>query len=220
MDNWEPTKGKWNDYENYDIKEPEWKLALRYAGEQYNATGTYWNYKDGNEKKRIPYITFVQNVLKILIHEANLSDYYLLTLCALARLNELTGCTFEKLETMYSSGVIHELQEFPRKNTEDMIEYFQKVFNHNHKETTMYILFSELLFTLREEKCPTDDWEEDIKYYLEIERLVDKYLADSLNEKIYILCEKIKKQLLCNRDESRNRNKKPEELFEGWGDWD
>lgn len=216
MDTWKPTIGKWNDYENYDIKEPQWKLALRYAEEKYSAVDAYWDYKDGVEKRRIPYITFIQNILKILIDEVGLNDHYLLTLGALARVNEITGCTFEEMETLYSSNVADELRDFPRQNTNNLIEYFAEVFRDNHKDTTMYILLAELLFVLRQEKCPFADWEEDVKYYLEIEKLIDQYLNKKPNERICFLCEKIKKQLVSNRDESRNRNKKPEELFAGW----
>lgn len=216
MDTWKPTIGKWNDYENYDIKEPQWKLALRYAEEKYSAVDAYWDYKDGVEKRRIPYITFIQNILKILIDEVGLNDHYLLTLGALARVNEITGCTFEEMETLYSCNVADELRDFPRQNTNNLIEYFAEVFRDNHKDTTMYILLAELLFVLRQEKCPFADWEEDVKYYLEIEKLIDQYLNKKPNERICFLCEKIKKQLVSNRDESRNRNKKPEELFAGW----
>lgn len=218
MSNWEPTIGKWNDYGNYDIKEPQWKVALRYAGEKYNTVDAYWDYKDGVEKRRIPYITFVQNVLKILIDEAGLNDYHLLTLGALARVNEITGCALEEIKTLYSSNVADELREFPHRNTNNLIEYFAGVFRGNHKDTTMYILLAELLFTLRQEKCPFADWEEDVQYYLEIEKLIDQYLGKEPNGKICFLCERIKEQLIFNRDESRNRNKKPEELFAGWED--
>lgn len=82
----------------------------------------------------------------------------------------------------------------------------------------MYILLAELLFTLRQEKCPFADWEEDVKYYLEIEKLIDQYVGKEPNGRICFLCERIKEQLIFNRDESRNRNKKPEELFAGWED--
>lgn len=216
MSNWEPTIGKWNDYENYDIKEPQWKLALRYAGEKYNAVEAYWDYKDGVEKRRIPYIAFVQNVLKILIDEACLNDYYLLTLGALARVNEITGCALEEIEVLYPSDVVDEMRKFPKQNTTDIIEYYEGVFSANHKDTTMYILLAELLFVLRQEKCPFADWEEDVKYYLELENLIDQYLINKPNGRSCFLCEKIKEQLIRNRDESRNRNKKPEELFAGW----
>ena len=60
MSNWEPTIGKWNDYGNYDIKEPQWKVALRYAGEKYNTVDAYWEYKEGVEKRRIPYISIIK----------------------------------------------------------------------------------------------------------------------------------------------------------------
>lgn len=216
MSNWEPTIGKWNDYGNYDIKEPQWKVALRYAGEKYNTVNAYWDYKDGVEKRRIPYITFVQNVLKILIDEACLNDYYLLTLGALARVNEITGCTLEEIEVLYPSDVVDEIRKFPKQNTTDIIEYYEGVFSANHKDITMYILLAELLFVLRQEKCPFADWEEDVKYYLELENLIDQYLIKKPNDRICFLCEKIKEQLIRNRDESRNRNKKPEELFAGW----
>lgn len=208
MDTWEPTMGKWNDYESFDVKEPQWKLALKYACERYNTAGVYWHYRNGIERKSIPYSMFVQNVFKILIDEVHLTDYYLLTLGALARVNEKTGCALEKIETMCSSSVMVELREFPRQNTEDLIEYFEGVFNGNYKDTTMYILLSELLFILRQEKCPLTDWEEDVQYYLEIERLIDQYLIKKPNGRICFLCEKIKEQLICNRDESRNRNKR------------
>lgn len=212
MSNWEPTI----DYENYDIKEPQWKLALRYAEEKYSAVDAYWDYKDGVEKRRMPYMTFVQNILKILIDEVGLNDHYLLTFGALARINEITGCTFEEMETLYSSNVADELRDFPRRNTNNLLEYFAEVFRGNHKDTTMYILLAELLFALRQEKCPFADWEEDVKYYLEIEKLIDQYINKKPKGRICFLCEKIKEELIFNRDKSRNKNKKPEELYAGW----
>lgn len=155
------------------------------------------------------YITFVQNILKILIDEVGLNDHYLLTLGALARVNKITGCTFEEIETLYFSNVADECRDFPRRNTNSLIEYFAGVFRGNHRDTTMYILLAELLFVLRLEKCPFADWEKDVKYYLEIEKLIDQYINKKPNDRICFLCEKIKKELITNRDESRNKNKKP-----------
>ena len=215
MSDWEPTIGKWNDDENYYIIEPQWKLALRYAEEKYNTVDAYWDYKDGVEKGRIPYITFVRNVLEILICEAHLENDYLLTLGALARVTEITGCELEEIIKTFL-GISDELREFPERNTTDIIEYYAGVFSANHKDTTMYILLAELLFTLRQETCPFADWEEDVKYYLEIEKLIDQYLIKKPHDRICFLCEKIKEQLISNRNESINKNKKPEELFAGW----
>lgn len=215
MNGWMPAIGKWNDIDNYDIKEPQWVLALKYAKDKYDSAEVYWEYKEGDEKKRVPYIMFVQNVLNILIKEAHISDYHLLSLAALARVGELTGCSSDEIEVIYS-GCVEEISDFPEKKTDNIIEYYAQAFDGKYKNTTLVILLAELLFVLRQEKYHFADWEEDVKCYLEIEKIIDAFSVKMSDERVCFLCKKIKEQLESNGDISRDGNKNPEELYAGW----
>ena len=217
MSNWEPTRGTWHN-DGYDAHDAEWISALRYAETQYERAGTVWNYTVGRTKTAMPYITFVRNVMQILIDEAHYSDDVVLGLCALARVEEMTGCSPEDIRRVCSHELSDELTCFPKKGTTDRIEYYANVFGDGHTDTAMVVLLAELLFILRTETCPFTDWEEDVRYYLAIKALIDTYLIKQSNGTVCLLCNKIKEQLDANQDTSRNINKTPEELYAGRND--
>ncbi len=198
MKKWEPTIGKWKDYENYEMKEPLWKIALNFAQEQYDRAEIYWEYAENHEKKRIPYIVFVQNVLRILIKDTNISDYSLLIVGALARVRELTDCHEEEIKALTGSYIYDKLNAFPQKTSDNLIEYYADVFDRDLGNETMLILLAELLYILRQESCPHADEEENVKYFIEIEELIDTYYNEKASSRQCYLCELIQEQLKRN----------------------
>ena len=217
MSNWQPTKGNWHD-SDYDIRDAEWVLALRYAEKQYERAGTVWEYTVGRVKAKMPYAMFVRNVMQILIEEAHISDDEVLTLCALARVGDMTGCSPGGMQGVCSENITEELNRFPRRGAADLTEYYAGVFGGDHTDTAMGILLAELLFILRQETCPCNDWEADVRYYQAIEALVDAYRIKTPHATAWLLCNKIKEQLAVNQDTSRNRNQTSEELYAGWNE--
>ena len=70
----------WNNYDEWDIEEPMWKKAIDFANKYHVKAGQYRIGKDG---EKIPYITHIYEVMKILTNEANITSDTVLTVAAL-----------------------------------------------------------------------------------------------------------------------------------------
>ena len=219
MGHWKPTIGKWNDDENYTMMPTMWQTALEFVNKQYTNAEVYWEYKDGLEIKKEPYIKYVQSVLSTFINEANIKSDDILAFVALARLNEYTGCPFEEIEKVSYKYIVEEIKALPKHTPDDMMGYYKTVLDGDYKYTSKALVAAELLCTLRAGKCPKEDWEQDLKYYRQLEELIDSYLSKPTAEQQSVLWYRIKDQIAENMDISRNRNKKPEELFAGMEDF-
>ncbi len=206
MGNWEPTIGKWADYENYCIFDSQPQKVFSYIKKKYESVEAYWEYIDSSEKKRIPYLQYVQNILSILANEIYITSDYSMLMCTMARVREITDCSSNEIDSLGINYVLEELNEFPEKNTDNLIQYYTDVFNGNYKDTTMLILLAELIFHLRNERYPFPNLEEDIKYYSEINNMIDAYMSKCKIPRVCFLCEKIIEQLNINIELSRNRN--------------
>jgi len=190
-----------------------WKQALAFAKEKFDAENIQLTFKDGPTSRTISYLEFTQNVMKIFINELNRKNDYLLCLIALCRIPERTSCTVDEIKDqfkLYRGDMLCEFLPIDFSNIDSCLGALLEA--NNHLDVTDIVL-AEILCYLRLEKCPREDWQQDLQYYSAIE---DKLIAfGNLNE---VLVLKIKDQIKENKENSRNRNKTAEELFAGWDD--
>lgn len=211
MKTWEPTIGKWDDDENYIMMEPAWKRALAFARDMYKAFSATLEYKDGLEKKSIPYIEFTQKVLSVFINEINRKDDTALSVTALCRVAEKTCITLEEIKQQCPFCDLDMLREFGCADFTAMNRQLENVLSSNSSYIVKEVVLVEVLCYLRLENCPREDWEKDMEYYSLIEGVLDAF-GDSYG----LLTTKIREQISLNKIISRNRNKTAEELFGGW----
>ena len=214
MNGWKPTIGKWDDPENYDMKPPTWKRALYIAEEQYKNAEAVIHLKD----KTIPFIEYVRNVMHILINEANCKWDDILTLCALCRVTERTGCSWNVLQQYCHTYQRAQISSFPMRRDEQIPAYLSKVFASTTDNDTLIVILAEILFELRMNKCPMEDWIADRAFYDDTDAALNDFIKVYKTGTILFLCEKIKEQIRDNRDVSRNTNKTAEELYCGWNE--
>lgn len=214
MDGWEPTIGTWNDSENYDMMSPAWKKALCFADEQYKNAGVVIHLKD----RTIPFIEYVQNVMRILINTANCKSDGILTLCALCRVAEKTGCSRDEIYQYCPAYQRDRLRSFPARKDEQIPEYLSKVSASTTDFDTWIIILSEILFELQINKCPMEDWTADKAFYDAVDVTLDDFSKVYDNDTVLFLCRKIKAQIKENRVVSRNTNQSAEELYLGWNE--
>ena len=218
MNGWEPTIGKWNDNENYDVYDLGWRNTWCRVSSWYDRCGVTREFKDNGQIKQMPYSAFVRGVLSVLTDEAKVTDDYTLTLAVLAGVTELTDCSAQELEVFHVSGISEELEAFPCRNTDDSLAYYTEVLSRDCENATLHVLLAQLLFSLKEETCPYADWAEDVARYRELEKRIEALLDNTSDGGTRRLCNKIKERLAENEDISRNRNKTAQELFAGWND--
>ncbi len=222
MNDWTPTIGKWNDTDNYDISEPNWKKLVSFANERYEDAGTYLEYKEGLVLKKIPFVNFTQNVLSIMGNELNVRSDFDWELCILGRLVAQTGISLDEFGGYRTSATGEWVRYFIPADFNHMDKYLKRAIISSpdkiqHKIINNIIL-AEALCYLRIEKCPHEDWVIDNEYYSCIEAVLDELDASVINGVIPILLQKLKEQISENKNASRNRNKTAEELYAGWDD--
>ena len=84
---------KWNNDEEWKIdSEPMWKRAVDFANKYHTKAGQY---RIGKNGEKFPYITHIQEVMRILINEAKITDDEVLTVAALHDVIEDTECTLK-----------------------------------------------------------------------------------------------------------------------------
>ena len=83
---------------------------------------------------------------------------------------------------------------------------------------TLIVILAEILFELRMNKCPMEDWIADRAFYDDTDAALNDFIKVYKTGTILFLCEKIKEQIRDNRDVSRNTNKTAEELYRGWNE--
>lgn len=116
---------KWNNYEEWEIDEPMWKKAINFANKYHTEAGQYRIGKDG---KKIPYITHIYEVMKILINEANISSDKMLTVAALHDTIEDTSCTFKDIEENFGKEIAEAVQILSKGDNQPFDEYSKNIF--------------------------------------------------------------------------------------------
>lgn len=195
MNGWKPTLGKWNDHDDYDIKLPVWKKAYDFAAEKYRNAGTVIQLKD----QTYSYAEHVRNVMGILTGEANCRGDNILTLCALCRVAEKTGCSWDEILNFCPNYQIEQLRSFPLRADAPIPEYLQKAFQHTTDTVILIIILAEIISELRMKKCSGGNYTEDNDLYDHLETILDGFTAVCSDDKVMFLCHKLKTQIEDNR---------------------
>lgn len=121
---------KWNDDRKWEIdREPMWKRALDFANKYHTRAGQYRIAKNGD---KLPYIVHIQEVMRILINEAKITDDEVLTVAALHDVIEDTECTFEIVKEEFGEDIAQAVNFLSRKEGQPFDEYAKNIFM-NHK---------------------------------------------------------------------------------------
>ncbi len=137
---------KWNNDTDYDIKEPTWRKAVEYANKYHTEAGNYRIDKTGN---KIPYITHIKGVLKILIDEAHIRSDDILTVAALHDVLEDTSCNEKQLETDFGSYITDAVVLLTRKEGQPFEEYAKLVFTNSKYPWLGVIKLADRIHNLR-----------------------------------------------------------------------
>lgn len=115
----------WNNYEEWEIGEPMWKKAIDFANKYHTKA---CQYRIGKNGEKIPYITHIYEVMRILTNEANITSDTVLTVAALHDTIEDTDCTFEDIEKEFGTDIAEAVNLLSRKEGQDFDEYAEKIF--------------------------------------------------------------------------------------------
>lgn len=115
----------WNNYEEWDLEEPMWKKAIDFANKYHTEAGQY---RIGKNGEKIPYITHIYEVMKILTNEANITSDKVLTVAALHDVIEDTKCTFEDVAKVFGEDIAEAVSLLSRDDGQPFDEYAEKIF--------------------------------------------------------------------------------------------
>lgn len=115
----------WNNYEEWDLEEPMWKKAIDFANKYHTEAGQY---RIGKNGEKIPYITHIYEVMKILTNEANITSDKVLTVAALHDVIEDTKCTFEDVAKVFGEDIAEAVSLLSRDEGQPFDDYAQKIF--------------------------------------------------------------------------------------------
>ena len=116
----------WNNDKEWKIdSEPMWKRAVDFANKYHTKAGQY---RIGKNGEKLPYITHIHEVMKILINEANIIDDEILTVAALHDVIEDTECTYENLKEEFGEDIAEAVNLLSRKEGQTFDEYAKNIF--------------------------------------------------------------------------------------------
>lgn len=116
---------KWNNDEEWDVRQPMWKKAVDFANKYHTKAGQY---RIGKNGEKLPYITHIQEVMRILINEAKITSDNILTVAALHDVLEDTECTYEELAETFGSHIAEPVDLLTRKEGQSFDEYAKNIF--------------------------------------------------------------------------------------------
>ena len=178
---------KWNDEKNWDIKEPIWKQAIEYANKYHSAAGQY---RIGKNGEKLPYITHIQEVMRILIDEANIKSYDVLTVTALHDVIEDTECSYEDVKREYGEYIADAVELLTRKEGQSFEEYSEKIFTSEKYPWVSVIKLADRIHNLR--TYPEVKDSKKSRYKLEETK---KYIEPYADEKSPILAKKLREAM-------------------------
>ncbi|MBR4000509.1 MAG: hypothetical protein IKI93_19450 [Clostridia bacterium] len=193
MSEWKPTIGAWNNSDEYDMKLPSDQIAYRFAKEKYNSAGTFFHLKDTT----LPYMDYVRGTLNIVRREARCQSTDYLTICALFRVAEKTGCPPEEIRTCCGSCLQEQLVRILPREEERLPDYLKKVLASTDDFITLIYVLSEGLFELRTVPYPYDDPAENMAFYDDMAAAVEALPKDRLVPYFIV---QLEKQIRENRD--------------------
>lgn len=115
----------WNNYDEWEIDEPTWKKAVDFANKYHTKSGQY---RIGKNGEKLPYITHIYEVMKILTNEANITSDKVLTVAALHDVIEDTECTFEDVAKEFGEDIAEAVDLLSRKDGQSFDEYSKNIF--------------------------------------------------------------------------------------------
>lgn len=119
---------KWNNDEEWEMdSEPMWKRAVDFANKYHTKAGQY---RIGKNGEKLPYITHIQEVMRILINEAKITDDEVLTVAALHDVIEDTECTFEIVKKEFGEDIAEAVNLLTRKEGQPFDEYARNIFTN------------------------------------------------------------------------------------------
>lgn len=116
----------WNNYEDWEIDEPTWKKAVDFANKYHTKANQY---RIGKNGERLPYITHIYGVMKILTSEANITSDKVLTVAALHDVIEDTECTYQDVASVFGEDIAKAVDLLSRKEGQPFEEYSAQIFN-------------------------------------------------------------------------------------------
>ena len=119
---------KWNNDEEWKIdSEPMWKRAVDFANKYHTKAGQF---RIGKNGEKLPYITHIQEVMRILINEAKITDDEVLTVAALHDVIEDTECTFKIVKEEFGEDIAEAVDLLSRKEGQPFDEYARNIFTN------------------------------------------------------------------------------------------
>ena len=116
---------KWNNYDEWDLDEPSWKKAVDFANKYHSKSGQY---RIGKNGEKLPYMTHIYAVMKILTDEANITSDKVLTVAALHDVVEDTECTIEDVKEEFGEDIAEAVDLLTRKEGQSFDEYAERIF--------------------------------------------------------------------------------------------
>jgi len=189
---------KWNDEKNWDIKEPIWKQAIDYANRYHSEAGQF---RIGKNGEKLPYITHIQEVMRILINEANIKSYDVLTVTALHDVIEDTECSYEDVKKEFGEYIADAVELLTRKEGQSFEEYSEKIFTNEKYPWLGAIKLADRIHNLR--TYPEVKDSKKSRYKLEETK---KYIEPYADGKSPILAEKLR-EAMTELEESLSKEK-------------
>lgn len=115
----------WNNYNEWEIDEPTWKKAVDFANKYHTESGQY---RIGKNGEKLPYITHIYEVMKILTNEANITSDKVLTVAALHDVIEDTECSFGDVAKAFGEDIAEAVDLLSRKDGQAFDEYAKNIF--------------------------------------------------------------------------------------------
>lgn len=137
---------KWNDYENWDMKEPTWKTAIDYANKYHTKAGQF---RIGKNGEKLPYITHIKEVMRILINEANIKSYDVLTVAALHDVIEDTECSYDDVKRDFGEYIAGAVKLLSKEKGQSAEEYFENIFKSKEYPWVGTIKLADRIHNLR-----------------------------------------------------------------------
>lgn len=137
---------KWNNDDEWNIKQPKWKRAVDFANKYHTKSGQY---RIGKNGERLPYITHIYGVMKILINEAKITSDDVLTVAALHDVVEDTDCTLEKIKEEFGEDIAKAVDLLTRKEGQLFAEYAENIFSNQEYPWVGDIKLADRIHNLR-----------------------------------------------------------------------
>lgn len=137
---------KWNNDEEWDVRQPMWKKAIDFANKYHTKAGQY---RIGKNDEKLPYITHIQEVMRILINEAKITSDNILTVAALHDVLEDTECTYEELEETFGAHIAEPVDLLTRKEGQPFDEYAKNIFTNEKYPWVGTIKLADRIHNLR-----------------------------------------------------------------------